>query len=224
MEQLLSHLHYSLLLPKSLAHKCHSFGHHKRSPILICAKLVLWGFSVTSALSQLSVAKSKIKHPAAQSFSFSMDKLWGNTSHEFQSPPFLAVGCCYASSSSWLKTVPTYSYAVHNVPAGVSVLWHNPSKCNLLPTTRSISSSCVAWRKTAIYLLIFLCAYVCRPACGWCFFSNSLLVLLFLYSSRWHLFETTLCKCCALPWRKQTLGPTLQLLFFSMLWIKLLLR
>lgn len=73
------------------------------------------------------------------------------------------------------------------------------------------------------YLLIFLCAYVCRPACGWCFFSNSLLVLLFLYSSRWHLFETTLCKCCALPWRKQTLGPTLQF-FSSMLWIKLLLR
>lgn len=67
------------------------------------------------------------------------------------------------------------------------------------------------------YLLIFLCAYVCRPACGWCFFSNSLLVLLFLYSSRWHLFETTLYKCCALQWRKQTLGPTLQFFFFHAL-------
>ena len=70
--------------------------------------------------------------------------MWGNMSHEFQSPPFLAVGCCYASSSSWLKTVPTYSYAVRNVPAGVSVLGHNPGKSNLLPTARSISSSCVA--------------------------------------------------------------------------------
>lgn len=116
VEQLPSHFHdWSLLSPKSSAHKRHSFGHHKRSPILIPAWFTLLGFSLTCTLSQLSVAKSQIKAPAAQSFSFSVDKLWGNMNHKFQSPPFLAVGCCYASGSSWLKTVPTYSYAVHKV-------------------------------------------------------------------------------------------------------------
>ena len=50
----------------------------KRSPILTGAWVALWGFSVTSALSQLSVAKSQIKSP--QSFSFNVDKLCGNTS------------------------------------------------------------------------------------------------------------------------------------------------